>query len=326
MIQLYGNLRDSGRAQVVSGRMLRQREAAVARLGAIRRASADLNPLPLLQASEAEIDARLRKPLVALALEAMEKLDEVAGTFDEESEISGLCFAARLDLGQGRKTLEASNDREKMLVACDVLRQRIARSIAAVAGALEDGPDASIAREEGRAAALVRGMYMRLRAALQNADRGDRLDLVVVEAALEEMVGRREYQQIRLSDRFVVEAMRQRVAALSGGRAPSDEVAQLVSDARAMVELLASISLRPELREYDLRSIEAVLPALDENRLGRSALVQVRELLRGRDEKLDAALQAATATALPTKEARRDLLSELLRVRDALSARAMPNW
>lgn len=294
------------------------------RLAELVRRAAALEPRAFLGEPDERLAQGLVRPLLALGTETLALVALLGATVDDASELAGTCFAVRLELRHALRLLEAEQDRSTTLVSCDIARQGLVRCGQALLADPAGRAGDELAR--GRAAALVRALYMRLRRLVARADaHTGRRALHLVEAALREASRRPEFSAVRLSDHFVLESVLARLAELAARpHAEPEEMRALVSDARATVDLLAHIGQRPELRAYDRHLVAILSEQLGRAAAGRALLVQGRELLRGRDDALDAVLAEATGhLELPGPLLVR-LQAELARVDGELSDAGAP--
>ncbi len=290
----------------------RPQEAPLARLGPLVREAEAKDARRFLAAAPERVEVELRAPLKALCLEAGALFRELAPE-DDDSELAGIAFAARLELSHVFRLLDREQDRASTLVACDITRESLLRSARAVlAGASVIVAESSA---PGRAAALVRALYMRLKQVVDAVEaKSGRRALAVVEEALREGESRPEFACVRLSDRFVLENVHRRFLELASRGGTNEEIAELVADARAAIELLGGINRRPELALYDRHVIATGRDHLARRTASRALFVQMRELLRGRDPALDGALAATTRDREPQPALLARLDAELARV------------
>jgi hypothetical protein len=292
----------------------------LARLAEILRRAEALDPRAYLAASLARVTNDLVRPLHAHATEALALAKALSEGENEDSELSGTCFAVQLEVGHGLRLLGREQDRASTLVACDIARQALLRSVSAVLGSASatGGPEFAAL---GRGAALVRGLYQRLRGVVGAVDgRSGRRALQAVEAALRESQTRPGFAAVRLSDRFVLENVHLRLVELARRPETDDAaIAELVSDAQAAIALLDGINRRPELVAYDRHIVATCRTQLAANAASRALLVQARELLKGRDGALDLAFAEANRHLARPPDVDAHLDAELARVESELA-------
>lgn len=160
-------------------------------------------------------ETELRGPLVARSAPLLglpQSLEDDAAS--AEPELASLCFVVRIGLRSAVRRAEPSgHDVRLLLVACDVLRERMLRAIDA---ALSRGRPADVAkRTDARSAACARALYARLRDVIESVARTPAGDvtrgLASLAVAMNALLGGVDDAEVRRSDRFVIESFHRRI-------------------------------------------------------------------------------------------------------------------
>lgn len=190
----------------------------------------------------------------------------VSGQADDLQALGDVTSMALMELGQRRsrlQTLSAGGTRDALLAECDSALRRMRKALSAV--------DTTLARCAGVKPTLpfnaeldvslaIRRAYARFRQRVL-ADGPpsantlkSRLRLAGVQIAM--LIGHEIYPELRIRDRLLLRSLQHRILAwLRAGGTDDAEGMRLWQDLASSLEILALVSQRQELVEYDARAL-----------------------------------------------------------------------
>ncbi len=223
--------------------------------------------------------------------------------------LDDICFAASFELNQARRMLGQAKGENERLVAAETARCKLRRALhAALLNSGELAPEEHIAASvlkqrfdvELESALATRRLFATFRRSLRRAENNSGeavlMALRYAAGALATVTTSRHYGALRVPDRLLLSAQRDRLLDWSRSGRPVAAGLQLLEDIWTCADLLRDINRRQELRTHDEQLILELLgPAAHD----QSDWLPRLERLSGLDDELDALLARAATTEGP---------------------------
>lgn len=258
-------------------------------------------------------------------------LDQLMAGGGAARHIADISFMARLELVRTRhalNALEPAADTWEHIVVCARIRRRVLKSAAALERAICDFKGIEASNDwygmAIRDSIEIRRVYAIFRKSLHPHDEPIERQMYarvrVVGVAIARLIGRDIYEDLKVRDRQLIRELRIRVIRWlrdhleQTGEAHMRSGKRLWQDAVGLANLLMQVNNRPELRDHDVTTLNAVYAALcsgpaSADDMAAAQLEQAR-CLYGLDTELDLCIEQGDGCSATRW---RDALSRVLR-------------